>query len=101
MERTARSHQRLRSRSLKTRGTRAARGGLMFRPNCRARSYPNEVAPIFAMDKTPVATTRRDAPKLVSSAFQGDLPSFFAPSLPTSLLRRSGPFLFGPNFPAA
>ena len=49
------------------RGTKAARGSMMFKPNCFAISYPKPVAPILGIDLPPVAITTDWQEKLLSS----------------------------------
>ncbi len=63
-ERPERSHQWAVSSGEKTRGTRAGRVGMRFRPNWVAMSWPKPVAPILGMERPPVATTSAGAVKV-------------------------------------
>jgi len=46
--------------SLNVKGTKAAEGSMISKPNFFAISYPNFVAPILGTESPPVETTREE-----------------------------------------
>src|ERR1700677_2162470 len=60
-ETPARSQYAPRSLAFNSNGTSPGFVLQIFKPNCRARSYPNELAPIFGIESPPVAITNAGA----------------------------------------